>query len=102
MHHVRHRRKTYYTGWVILGPQPKNWINRHKSLGGREFFYSRLKYEYPRWERVGDHYRLEIPVIEGIKTVTIEIKFRHYPNGNRRYNFDHVFVYHAHVLRKKK
>ena len=102
MHRVRHQ--SIYYGWVILGPQPINWINRHRSLGKREFFYSRIKFDYPRWERLRrrNQYRLEIPVLEGTKTVTVEVLFQRFPHGGPKHSSDYVFVRHAHIIRKKR
>ena len=98
-----HIQRRPYLGRIILGSQPKNWINRHRSFASREWFESQIRYGEWLRERNRPHkYLLYVSVLEGRQTLDILIKITHYPQGNLNYNFDHVFVDHAHVLRKKR
>lgn len=96
------QRKLYF-GKIILGPQPKSWIKYHRSFASAEWFRSQVR--YGKWirERNKPHnFLIYVTVLEGIKSLNLLIKITHYPHGNINYNFDHVFVNHAHVLGRKK
>lgn len=95
-------RETLYFGWVFLGPQPRSWIKRHRSFATKDLFFSNIKHHRDQWipERRRNSYRLYI-TIPTIKPIVVCINFKHFPDGHRTYSYDHVFVEHAHIVRKK-
>lgn len=99
MHRVRSKRRIYF-GRVILDSQPIRWTKEHRSFASKEWFESQVR--YGKWIRQkGNRFVLRVTVLEGTKPLVIMIKIRHFPQGTRRHNYDHVLVKHAHVLRKK-
>ncbi len=92
-----------YSGSIILGSQPLNWIKHHHSFASREWFESQIRYgQWIRERKSSYKFLLYATVLEGIKTLEILIKITYHPQGTINCNFDHVLVNHAHVLRKKK
>jgi len=84
-----------YFGQIILGPQPINWIRKHRSFASREWLESQVRYgQWTREPDKRDHYRIYVNIIERIKPIKILIKIEH--RGT------HILVYHTHVLRQKK
>ena len=86
----------------MLGVQPKRWIKRHKSFASKDWLEGQVRFGL--WERVerrrSGRYDIYAHVGEGgVKRITVVIKITHYPNGRATYPFDHVFVFHSHVLR---
>jgi len=101
MHRVRPRKRKIYHGRIILDSQPTNWIKKHRSFASKEWFESQIR--YGTWmKEQSNTFLLYVTVPEGIRPLLIQIKFKHYSQGRKAYNYDHVLVYHAHVLRKKK
>lgn len=94
----RYRR---YSGEIILGPQPRNWISRHRSFASREWFESQVR--YGKWIRKlrgpRNHYYIYPIVPEGQKRLTIEIEIHYHPHGTSENPFDHVWIQHSHILR---
>jgi len=93
-------RKRYYFGRIEF-QQPKidNWIRRHRSFASRDWFRSEIRYGLWKRERNRPyHYRIYPTVFEGAKRIRVVIKIIHNPNGSQEYSYDHVYVYHAHVL----
>ncbi|MGD0203200.1 MAG: hypothetical protein ABSC20_04760 [Candidatus Bathyarchaeia archaeon] len=87
-------KKRIFTGQIELGPQVRTWIAKHRSFASREWVESQIRYN--EWiPDKSDKSRFLIYTKDtiGIKPLTILIKIRVFSTR--------VFVYHAHVLRKK-
>jgi len=92
MFRVQPQAKRYF-GDIVLGPQPLNWMSRHRSFASREWFESQIRYgEWIRERGRQNYYLIYATETERIEPITVLIKIEFRQN--------YVLVYHAHVLRK--
>lgn len=92
----------YYSGRIEYDRRVKRWIREHRSFASKEWLNGQVRYGL--WERrVNNRFDILVVVIEGgVKRLRVVIRIRYFPNGSRNFPYRHVFVEHAHVLRKKK
>jgi len=77
---------------VDLGPQPINWIRKHRSFASKEWVVGQVRYGYWEEERnKPNNYMIFAEVIERREPIKVLIKIRH--------EQDYVLVYHVHVTR---
>jgi len=89
-----------YRGRIVLGKQSQNWIDRHRSFAGRDWFISQICWGLWRYRNERD-FCVEVKEVEGIKTLTVIICASFHPDGTSKHPFKHVFVRHAHILGRK-
>lgn len=92
-----------YRGTILLGDQPRNWINRHKSFASEDWFRSHIHWGRSPWRwRNKNDFCMEVTEITARESLTIVIEASYYPQGTSECPFKHVLVRHAHTLRKKR
>jgi len=70
-------------------------MNTHKSFASKTWFEGQVRYgKWIKQRNKPNHYLIYTTILERTKPLTILIKIEH--------SRDHVLVYHAHVLRKKR
>ena len=90
MFHSQPRKRIYF-GQVVLGSQPLNWIRKHRSFAGREWFDSQVKYgEWIGERNKPKHYIIYVDVPERVESIKVIIKIR--------LEGTHVLVHHVHVI----
>jgi len=88
-----------YSGRIVLGSQPRNWIKYHRSFASNDWFRSQVAFgKWIRERNQPNKFRIYAEVFEG--RVLIEIT--HCPQGNINCPDDHVYVRHAHLVPKKR
>ena len=88
-----------YSGEIVLGSQPRNWIKYHRSFASKDWFESQVKYgKWIRERNKPSKFLIYVAVLEG----TVLIKIKYCPQGNINCPHDHVYVEHAHLIPKKR
>jgi hypothetical protein len=82
---------------VIIGPNLRKWINKpaHRRFASEEWAKGNI--QFGDW--LGGTRNLFYCIVYDVESQkNAKIEFVHYPNGNAKYPFPHVYADHAHLF----